>query len=338
MNAIVTGASGFVGSHLAERLLAEGFDVTCLLRTNSDPKWIGALPVRRITPAPGNPDALAAAVRGADYIFHVAGLTRGRSAAEYMAANAEPTRAIVDAAVRAGATLHRFVYVSSLAAVGPNRDERPQDESTPPRPTDDYGRSKLAGERFVAEAAAAGLPAAIVRPPGVYGPRDTNFLPMFRLGRRLGLFTTIRGGAKQVSLVHVDDLVEGIWLAATATPSYPSPSGSGSKGEAQTYFIASGTHTMAELGDAMSAALDRPLRRVTAPRWLARLAGEWGQLKWALTGRTQIMSRRKVRDLLQPRWTCAWSKAANELGYRERVPLADGLRQTARWYAEQGWV
>jgi nucleoside-diphosphate-sugar epimerase len=93
-----------------------------------------------------------------------------------------------------------------------------------------------------------------------------------------------------------------------------------------------------DLAVAMSTAIGRPLRVLNIPKPLAILAGELGQLKWALTGKPQIMSRRKIRDLLQPRWTCSWDKARNELGYREQITLADGLRQTALWYAAQGWI
>ena len=82
----------------------------------------------------------------------------------------------------------------------------------------------------------------------------------------------------------------------------------------------------------------RPLRLLRVPGLLARLAGEWGELKWALTGKTQIVSRRKMRDLLQPRWTCCWEKARLELGYEPHLDLEEGLRQTAAWYREQGWL
>jgi nucleoside-diphosphate-sugar epimerase len=177
------------------------------------------------------------------------------------------------------------------------------------------------------EAGAGGLPVTIVRPPGVYGPRDTNFLPLFRAAGRWGVLPAIGGPLKQFTLVHAEDLAEGIWLAAT------NPAGVG-----QTYFLGSGTYTTAELAAAMSAAIGRPLRVLNVPKPLAILAGEFGQLKWALTGKPQVMSRRKVRDLLQPRWTCSWDKARSELGYRERTKLTDGLRQTALWYEAQGWM
>ena len=326
MKAIVTGANGFVGSHLVDRLTREGLRVVCLVRPSADLRWLGDLPVEICACGLDSRDDLAAAVSGADYVFHVAGLTRGRTADQYMAANAEPTGRLVEAATRSAKSIRRFVYVSSLAAAGPNGGEAPLDETSPPEPADDYGRSKLAAERIVMEAGGR-MPVAIVRPPGVYGPRDTNFLPLFRAARRLGIVPAIGGGAIEVSLVHVADLAEGIWLAAS------SPAGVGG-----TYFIASGTYTMADFAAAMASAMERRVRLVNVPRFLAVLAGELGEIRRALTGRPGIVSRRKVRDLLQPRWTCSWEKARREIGYRERIGLADGVRQTAAWYAAQGWI
>ncbi len=260
---------------------------------------------------------------GADYVFHVAGMTRGRTTAEYMEANAQGTRRMIAATP---ATVRRFVYVSSMAAVGPNPTAAPMDETTDPQPRDDYGQSKRAGECIVLEAAGR-VPVTIVRPPAVYGPRDTNFLQLFQAALAWGIVPAIGGRQKQFSLVHVDDLVAGIWLAAA------NPAAVG-----QTYFIASGTHSMEEFTAALAGALGKKLRLVNVPGVVARLAGEFGQFKWALTGKSQIMSRRKIRDLLQPRWTCSWEKARRELGYREQMPLEEGLRQTAVWYAQHRWI
>ena len=317
MNAFVTGSSGFVGSHLVERLLAEGFHVICLTRPSSDPAWIRHLPVE-MRPL-DDPQALA----GADFVFHVAGLTRARTAAEYLEANAQATRRLLQAVPP---SVQRFIYVSSMAAVGPNPTAAPMDERTEPHPHDFYGQSKRAAELMVLEAAPH-LPVTIVRPPGVYGPRDTNMLPLFRAAQRFGIVPALGGRRKQISLIHAHDLAEGLCRAALQFAA-----------AGQTYFLAGGNYTMEEFTAALAAALGKPLRLVSVPVVVARLIGEWGQLKWALTGKTQIVSRRKIRDLLQPRWTCSWEKARCELAYEPRYTLEEGLRQTAAWYREQGWL
>jgi nucleoside-diphosphate-sugar epimerase len=326
VKALVTGATGFVGSHLVERLVGEGLDVICLVRRTSSLAWLDGLSVERRVAALEEPDALADAVRDADYVFHVAGLTRARSAEAYLAVNAEGTRRLLEAIARSGGRPRRFVYVSSLAAAGPCASPTPLDETAEPRPLDGYGASKLAAERIVL-AEAERLPVTIVRPPAVYGPRDKNFLPLFRTAQRFRVAPVIGSAAKQVSLVHAADLAACIWLAASAEVA-----------EGQTYFVGSGTHTFGEVIDSLAAALGLRVRRLPVPAFLARLAGELGELKWTLTGKPQIISRRKVRDMLQERWTCSWAKAERELGYRPRIELADGMRETARWYASQGWL
>lgn len=324
MKTLVTGATGFVGSHLVDRLVAEGVQVVCLVRTTSDPAWIAGTGAEIRRANWDDETVLADAMGGADVVVHAAGLTRGRTAGEYMAANAGVTARLVAAATRAG--VGRFVYISSLAAVGPNPTEIPMTESDLARPVDHYGRSKLAGEAVVL---AAGGPMAvtIVRPPAVYGPRDRNFLPLFRTARRWGVVPAIGGRDKLVSFVYAADLAEGIYRAGVA------PAAAG-----QTYFIGSGTHSMGDVAAAMAQALGRPLRIVRVPKPLALLAGEFGQLAWALTGRSRILSRRKIRDLLQPRWTCTWEKARRDLAYQPAFDLPAGMKQTADWYIREGWL
>jgi len=324
--ALVTGASGFVGSHLVERLLREGFGVVCQVRATSRRDWLEGLDVERRVADLRDPDALDRVVDGVDYVFHVAGLLRGRTAEAYDAVNVEGTRRLLEAVSRAVPHLRRFVYVSSLAAAGPCLSREPLDEQVEPHPITAYGASKLGGERTVLEWNDR-LPVSVVRPPAVYGPRDTTLLSLFVIARRYGIAPVIGSLRKELTFVHVADLVECLWLAATADVAL-----------GQVYFVGSGTHTWGEIIDALSAALGQRLWRLRIPGLAARLVGELGELWWTLTGKPQVICRRKMRDLLQPRWTCSWAKAERELGYRPRVPLEIGLRETAEWYAEHGWL
>ena len=324
--ALVTGATGFVGSHLVERLLDEGLEVACLVRSTSRLTWLEALPVERRTADLENVDALTRAVAGVDYVFHVAGLLRARTAEAYAAVNIEGTRRLLRAVDRAGTRLRRFVYVGSLAAVGPNPTPEPVGETAEPHPVSGYGLSKLGGERAVL-AEKARLPVTVIRPPAVYGPRDGTFLPLFVTAQRYGLAPIIGSPSKELTLVHVRDLVECLWLAATADAA---------RGEV--YFVGSGNHTWSEVIDAMEAALGRHLRRVRIPAPVARLVGEFGELKWTLTGKPQVVCRRKINDLLQTRWTCSWLKAERDLAYQPKVSLIEGMQETVAWYASHGWL
>ncbi|MCD6303486.1 MAG: NAD-dependent epimerase/dehydratase family protein [Planctomycetes bacterium] len=308
-------------------------EVACTVRPGSDTRWLAGLGSSacggragvelRIAPLE-EPAALRSAVADAELVFHVAGTTRARNRRGYFAVNADGTRRLVEAVLAAGGSVRRFVYISSLAATGPADTDEPPDEMHPPSPIDDYGLSKLAGERVVL-AAAADLPVTIVRPPAVYGPRDRNFLPLFRLAARWGVIPAVGPPGKLADFVHAADLAEGIRLA-----------GLSERAAGRTYFISGGTSSMAELADALGEAIGRPLRRVRVPAAAAMLIGAAGDLAWLLTGRSHIVSRRKVRDMLQPRWICSWRRAKEELGYRPRLSLRDGLDQTARWYAEHG--
>jgi len=326
MRALVTGATGFVGSHLVERLLREGVEVACLVRPTSSLAFLDGLDVEPRVATLEDPEALAEAVRGVELVFHCAGLTRARSLHTYAAANVAGTQRLLHAVARQGETLRRFVYVSSLAAVGVCPTDEPFDEHTVCLPHDAYGATKLAAERAVL-AELKWLPGVVVRPPAVYGPRDRNFLPLFRMAKRFGLAPVIGSLGKQLPLVHAADLADCLWRAATADAA-----------EGQAYFVGSGTHPYSEVVDALAAAVGRRLRRMRIPALLARLAGEWGELKWTLTRRPQLISRRKVRDMLQPRWTCSWAKATDELGYEPQMDLEAGFRETAEWYAANGWM
>ena len=324
MKAIVTGATGFVGSHVVDRLLNERADITCLVRSTSNTTRLNAQNVTTAAVALDDIEALKPVLADADVVFHIAGLTRARCEADYLAVNRDQTHALLTATAAAASHLKRFVYVSSLAAVGPNPSNEPQDETTVPHPLPGYGASKLAGENVTRDVAER-LPVTIVRPPAVYGPRDTNMVSLFRAGQRLRRAPVVGSPLKQVSMVHATDLANGIWLAGTR------PEAVG-----QTYFIDGGIYSFADIIAALSTALNMTIRPLPIPHWVSWLIGEIGELKWTLTGKPQIVSRRKMKDLRQPRWTCSIAKATRELSYQPSISLATGMKETAESYVTEG--
>ena len=205
--ALVTGATGFVGSHLAEELLGRGWTVRCTARGSSNTRWLDGLAVERVALDLRDPAAMPAATRDVDVVFHVAGVLSGATAADFEAGNVRATEQLL-AATPAGT---RFVYVSSLAACGPNPDAAPLDERALCRPISLYGRSKRDAEEAVHRGAGQRT-VTIVRPPAVYGPRDEAFLQLVRT-LAAGWAPHV-GGKKRVSVVHVRDLVRGIADAA----------------------------------------------------------------------------------------------------------------------------
>ena len=326
MRALVTGATGFIGSHFVDHLLEQEVEVRVLTRPVSDRTGLEARGLDVHVCDPTDEAAIARAMSGVDMVFHVAGFMRGRRWEEYVRGNIEPSRALASAAASLESPPQRLVYVSSLAAGGPAPTAEPLTESDPPRPIDHYGRSKLEAERQIM-AFSDRLPITIVRPPVVYGPRDRNFTAMFRVARRLGLVPTIGSPRKQISIIHASDLARGGLLAARSE-----------QAAGQLYYLAAGTHTMAELVHAIGHAVGRRVRRVRIPGWLARVAGEFGQLKWAITGRPQLLARRKVRDMLQPRWICSPARAEHDFGFTAAIDLHEGMRETALSYVEAGLI
>ena len=198
---LVTGATGFVGSHVAEAFAGAGYEVRVGARASSDPRWISDLDAER---APldlrGKPEDITRAVEGVDVVVHAAGITRAQRAEDYHAVNAGGTRRLVVAALRAG--VKRFVLISSLAARGP--DGRGYPES-------DYGWSKLEAEKYL-RSLGDRMEAVVLRPAAVYGPRDTDLLPLFRMARAGWL--PVPSGAPPLQPVYAEDVARAVVAAA----------------------------------------------------------------------------------------------------------------------------
>jgi nucleoside-diphosphate-sugar epimerase len=216
--ALVTGATGFIGSKLTERLLADGNDVTCLVRDPARAQALRALGVRLALGDVRDPDAMLAAVDGADVVYHLAGMVRAFRSDEMMETNARAFRNVADACAQC-TTPPRLIFVSSLAAAGPSPAGRPRVESDPPAPVSNYGRTKRAAE-LIAEEYAARIPITIVRPPIVFGEGDQNMLAVFRSIFRLGIHLALGVAYSRYSLIHVSDPTH----RPAATTSWPATS------------------------------------------------------------------------------------------------------------------
>ena len=321
MNALVTGATGFVGRHLVDALVQAGDSVTALVRSPEKGKALGK-GVRLAPGHLGSMEALRSAVHGQDVIYHVAGLVAARNEAEFLAVNRDGTLRLVEAAADAGCP--RIVLVSSLAAGGPvaRGTRRSGDEEA--APVTAYGRSKLAGERAVRQ---AGLPWVIVRPPAVYGPFDTEMLRVFR-AVRLGLVPVFGDGSQQLSLVYGPDL--GRALAAA-----------GRIGAAEGkifYPCHPEVVTTRELVITMADAMTRRTQLVRLPRWVARSAlGVTGTLA-RLTSRSTVLTPDKAKEFFAPAWTCDPTPLTALTGWQAEFDLARGAAATVGWYRQRGML
>ena len=330
MIALVTGSSGFIGSHVVDALLARGASVRALVR----PGTVGAPPDPRV--ARWTVDLLddrsvreCPAWEGVTHVFHLAGVTKRRTLAQFRNGNVVPTANLfAAAAARGGARPPRVVLVSTQAAGGPaSSPDRPVREDDPPRPIEAYGQSKLEAE-LAAQPFEGRLPVTIVRPAAVYGPRDRDFLRAFRLAARsIAIHAVPR--ENRFSIVHVADLVTALLLA-------------GERPEAvgRTYYIAndrapSWAELYAEIASAASCVrtldLQVPLPAIAA-------AGVAGDILSAVTGWHTLANRHKTR-LARPRWwLCDPARARVELGWKAAISLQHGVRETYLWYLAARWM
>jgi len=317
----VTGATGFVGSHLVDALLDGGARPRMLVR---DPSRLPERARAHAETVVGNledHDALARLVSGCAGVVHLAGLVRGAGAAHFDRANRVGTESLVRA-LREHAPRARLVHLSSLAAAGPSRDPQGRRPEEPPRPVSAYGRSKLAGEAAVQ---AHGGPLVILRPPAIFGPRDTDVLRFFRLVAR-GV-VPIPSGERWVTFAYVADVVRAI-LAALAG------AGDGrvlNLGEPAPRTLRSLIGTLAEAGGVRA-------RCVSVPPVVVRATGVGGDLLQLFGMRGVAMTSDKARELLARHWSARTSESLAALGLEGFVPFEVGAAHTWSWYRDRGWV
>jgi len=326
MTTLVTGASGFIGSHLVEHLLKKGHAVRVLLRKTSSTAWLKDLQIEKVFGDLFNNGALQEAVDGVEYVYHSAGLTKAKTKVEYYRANATGTKNLLTAARSHNSTLKRFVLVSSQTAAGPSRGKTPITESDPPRPITTYGRSKLQAERECLNAVTE-LPVTIVRPPAVFGPRDKDIFEFFNTFSK-GLQPIVGFSEKYVSLIHVSDLVRGIVLA-----------GESDTARGGTYFISSKqVYGWKEVGEVTRRIMERKALRIRIPEIGVYAISAVAQFFSLFSSAPALINLEKARDMVQDYWTCDSSRAKRDFGYEQEIPLEEGIRNTVQWYREQGWL
>jgi len=317
---LVTGATGFVGSHITQAFVEAGYEVRCGLRAASDPRWISDLPVELVPFDLGQSKGLSQAAKDVDVVVHAAGITRARRTSDYHLVNAEGTRKLAVAAADAGT--RRFVLISSLGARGPDASAKNGSEDLP---TSFYGRSKLDAEESL-RALGQQMELVVLRPAAVYGPRDTDLLPLYKMARS-GWLIIPPCGSDLLQPVYATDVARAALAAADKSIGFgPYP------------VAETARYTWQDIADGLERALGRSVRTVRLPVVAFELAGHVAEWAARLRGVVPTFDERRARDLAVHTWTCDPSSTERALEWQAEVRLFEGLERTAQWYGRAGWI
>jgi nucleoside-diphosphate-sugar epimerase len=322
--ALVTGASGFIGSHLVEELGRRGWRVRCLVRETSDTTRLETLGVELVRGDYENPASLEPAVEGVDYVFHLAAVIRALDWEEYRRSNVSATENLLSACAVRNPGLRRFVFVSSISAAGPSQEGRAKTEDDACTPVSDYGRSKLLAEQAVLLCAGR-FPVVIVRPPNVIGPRQKEMLEAIRLIRKR-VMPVIGTGKPETSLCYVKDVVEALILCAE----HPRAAG-------RVYFLDgprpfSWKEIQAEIARALGVR-GFFIRVPYAVQYLVAFLSE------ASARRAKKNPRLTVELVRAPRrhpFIYDASRIRRELGFESRTSLEEAVAETIAWHRDHG--
>jgi nucleoside-diphosphate-sugar epimerase len=327
MRVLLTGANGFVGSHVLDQLVAQRIPVVALLRATSDRSFI-ATQLGNVDVRSGgfdDPASLDAALAGVTHVIHCAGATKALNRAGFFNVNQVGTRRLVEAVNRTSGSVRRFVHVSSLAAAGPATADRPKTEADSPTPVSDYGASKLAAEQEVREH--CGCEWTVIRPPAVYGPRDREFLRLFQAVKS-HLAPRFGGGRQQLTLVYVEDLAAAIVSALTHA-----------NASRETFFVgASEIVTARELTQHVATESGKWTIPLPLPNAVLWLACQWAEFVSRVTQKANVLNAQKYPELQAAGWVCDVSKLKRHLGIECRTTAREGLAKTNQWYRSQGWL
>ena len=331
---LITGSSGFIGSFIVEEALRRDMEVWAAVRKSSSRTFLTDSRLHFIELSLSDRHTLETQLAGHqfDYVVHAAGVTKCIHTEDFHRVNYEGTRHLVEALIATGMPLKRFIYLSSLSVFGPIKEQQPYEailESDTPLPNTAYGRSKLAAEQWLDSLAAQGirLPYVILRPTGVYGPRERDYFMMAKSIRQHMDFS-VGFQQQDITFIYVDDVVQAVFLALDH----------GATG--RKYFLSDGeVYQSRAFSDYLHHELgDKWLLRVKAPIWLLRIITFCGEYWSRITGHITALNNDKFHILSQRNWRCDIQPAIDELGYRPTVGLEEGVRRTVKWYKDNHWL
>lgn len=328
---LVTGASGFIGSFIVEAALQRGMEVWAGVRASSSHRYLQDERINFLELDFSSADKLGQQLSGHefDYVVHAAGATKCVHKEDFFRVNTDGTKNLVNAILKLKMPVQKFIYMSSLSVFGAIHEEQPYkdiSEGDTPRPNTAYGKSKLEAERFL-DSIGSALPTVILRPTGVYGPREKDYFVQIE---SIANHVDFAAGFKRqdITFIYVKDLVQAVFLALE-------------KGKpGRKYLLSDGkVYQSRTFSDLVHDALGRPWWiRLTAPLWLLRLITLGGEAWVRLTGRLTVLNNDKYNILSQRNWRCNITPAQQELGFEPQYDLRRGVDEAIEWYKKNKWL
>ena len=331
MKLLIIGASGFIGSFIVEEALKRGFDTWAAVRKTSSRQYLRDERIQFLELAFGDEDRMTEQFRQHqfDYVVDAAGATKCKCSDDFFCVNTEGVKVIVNALLRSGMDLKKFVFLSSLSVYGaPREDEPHQDilDTDPMAPNTAYGKSKLEAERFLSSVKDK-LNYTVLRPTGVYGPREKDYFMMVKsISHHVDC--AVGYSRQDITFVYVTDVVAAVFLALEQSQS------------GNSYFLTDGD---VYESDTFSRLIRRELGnpfciRLVMPIFLMRAVCALGSLWARISGQITALNNDKFHILAQRNWRCDISRTCAELGYSPKVKLAEGVRKSVAWYKQSGWI
>jgi nucleoside-diphosphate-sugar epimerase len=324
---LITGASGFIGSTLVDEALKRGWDVTAAVRPTSDKTYLQDPRIHFLDLHFRDKNALQKQLEQAgrfDYIIHNAGCTRAVNKQGYLDVNAEYTNNFAEILRGSNLQPDKFLFTSSLAALGPTQKDKIISPKNEPQPVTYYGESKLAGEQYLAQL--EGFPWVAIQPTAVFGPREKDFLDVIKPFTK-GLEFSLGTKPQQLSFIYAKDLVR-MMLAALEY------------GHVGKKYIATDgkTYSNADLGNAISRVLGKktvkikiPMPVVSFAAFVSEKIGDWRNVP-------TILNRNKLGELMAESWVCDMTETFEDLKFTPQYDLFSGMAETIDWYKKHGWL
>jgi nucleoside-diphosphate-sugar epimerase len=324
---LITGASGFVGYHLIAAALASNLEVYAAVRPTSNISHLSEFDIQYTHLDFSNPELLSQelADKKYSYIIHASGITKAKTKAEYDEVNAGYTKNLALAALSLGSSLEKFVFVSSLAAMGPLKDiSGTIQDNSPAHPVTNYGASKLLAEKYLAEI--KGLPLIVIRPTAVYGPREKDIFILLQTISK-GLEPHIGSFDQQISFIYVKDLariiVDSLFSDVT---------------NRQYNVSDGGTYNRYALAEGVKKAMHKKTWKFHLPVFAVSALASLMERIYKNSAAAPTLNKEKMNELTAVNWACSIANVKKDLGFNPRYNLESGLAETIDWYKTNKWL